>query len=349
MHTSFKTNNNSNQFGVGQQLSRRNPEENKRIIENIDKSADYMYMVKRNRKYKKVRDDCLNRAPLCALWATQGECEKNSVYMKTMCAPSCMACDFLGDVSDPCPGLPVESTLLWKPGDLNAFFEEVVDNVDGKGEQYRKYNPQALSRPKLKSNGYTAPGVKDDGPWIVLLENFLSDAEADRLVEIGNQQGFERSKRTIEQGKPGVVTETRTSTNAWCQDPSCMEDPLIAPVLQRIATTTKSTIAHSEHLQLLKYEPEQFYKKHHDMIPYQLDLPCGPRIMTIFLYLNDVEEGGNTSFPELGISVKPKKGSALLWPNVKDQDPMESDRRTEHQAEAVIKGVKYGEYPYVAM
>ena len=71
MHTSFKTNNDSNQIGVGQKLSRRNPEENKRIVENIDKSVDYMYMVKRNRKYKKVRDDCVNRAPLCALWATQ--------------------------------------------------------------------------------------------------------------------------------------------------------------------------------------------------------------------------------------------------------------------------------------
>jgi hypothetical protein len=36
-------------------------------------------------------------------------------------------------------------------------------------------------------------------------------------------------------------------------------------------------------------------------------LACGPRILTFFLYLSDVEEGGETNFPLLNISVNPKK------------------------------------------
>ena len=266
--------------------------------------------------------------------------------MKTKCAPACMACDYLGDTSETCPGLPESSGPHWKPGDLNAYFEEVVDNTDGKGEYYRQFNPKALSRPLKDSKGNIVSGVKETGPWIVLLENFLSEKEADRIVQIGHTQGYERSVRTVGVNQPDV-TDGRTSDNTWCKEPSCMEDPLVSQVLERIATTTKTTVKHSEHLQLLKYEPGQFYVQHHDFIPYQLDLPCGARIMTLFLYLNDVVEGGNTSFPDLGISVKPKKGSALLWPNVKDEDPMEKDPRVEHEAEVVVKGVKYGANAWV--
>jgi prolyl 4-hydroxylase len=37
-------------------------------------------------------------------------------------------------------------------------------------------------------------------------------------------------------------------------------------------------------------------------------MPAGHRIYTMFLYFSDVEEGGETDFPDLGISVRPKKG-----------------------------------------
>lgn len=50
-----------------------------------------------------------------------------------------------------------------------------------------------------------------------------------------------------------------------------------------------------EHFQVLHYDKEQFYMAHHDYIPEQRHFPCGPRLATFFLYLNDVEEG-MTSF-----------------------------------------------------
>jgi len=63
--------------------------------------------------------------------------------------------------------------------------------------------------------------------------------------------------------------------------------------------------------------------------------------LTFFLYLSDVEEGGETDFPLLNIGVKPKKGKALLWPSTLDDQPLEVDRRTVHQAKPVIKGRKF--------
>ena len=52
---------------------------------------------------------------------------------------------------------------------------------------------------------------------------------------------------------------------------------------------------HAEYLQLLKYEEGQFYKTHHDYIPMQKMRVQGSRILTVFLYLNDVEEGENSN------------------------------------------------------
>jgi prolyl 4-hydroxylase len=41
----------------------------------------------------------------------------------------------------------------------------------------------------------------------------------------------------------------------------------------------------------------------------------GQRIVTFKTYLTNLELGGNTIFPNIGLSVKPAKGTALLWFN----------------------------------
>ena len=87
----------------------------------------------------------------------------------------------------------------------------------------------------------------------------------------------------------------------------------------------------------------QKYTRHHDhaAIDSSSTRPAGARVLTFFLYLSDVEEGGETNFPSLGISITPKKGKAVLWPNTLDSDPQQGDDRTFHQALPVLKGTKY--------
>jgi hypothetical protein len=53
--------------------------------------------------------------------------------------------------------------------------------------------------------------------------------------------------------------------------------------------------------------------------------------------LNDVEEGGETRFNQLNLDVKPRRGRAILWPSVLNEDPNVKDFRTEHEALAVTK------------
>ena len=85
-----------------------------------------------------------------------------------------------------------------------------------------------------------------------------------------------------------------------------------------MAEVTNVPPANMEHFQILKYEEGQYYKTHHDYIPEHQRDSCGPRLATFFLYLNDVEEGGGTHFPQInqekgGLMVTPKMGRAALW------------------------------------
>jgi prolyl 4-hydroxylase len=118
---------------------------------------------------------------------------------------------------------------------------------------------------------------------------------------------------------------------------------------------------------------------HHDYIEHDIERPQGVRILTVFLYLNDVEEGGGTNFPLLDTvrfidqllyvifrfpvltcdlsalllvfvkTVKPQRGRVLLWPSVLNEDPNAKDFRTDHQALPVIKGTKYGANAWIHM
>ena len=90
-------------------------------------------------------------------------------------------------------------------------------------------------------------------------------------------------------------------------------------------------------------EEGEFYGTHHDYIAHDRDAIQGPRILTVFLYLNHVEEGGETRFDYFDDTrVQPKPGRAVVWPSVLDESPMDRDDRTYHEAMPVVRGRKYG-------
>ena len=56
----------------------------------------------------------------------------------------------------------------------------------------------------------------------------------------------------------------------------------------------------------------------------------GERLATFMIYLSGTKKdiGGSTVFPQLGISVKPQRGAALYWHNVKSDGTF--DTRSSH-------------------
>ena len=162
---------------------------------------------------------------------------------------------------------------VWSPGDLDNLFRKLSS------EPYKsKYDVNVLSSPD--NNG--------GGPWVLTMENVVSEDEADRLIELGSVEGYERSTDVGEMKPDGttdsVVSTGRTSLNAWCSD-ECIEDEVVEAVNNRISNMTEIPILNSEDLQLLRYGPGQLYVTHHDYIEYEIDRQAGVRIITVYLYL----------------------------------------------------------------
>lgn len=284
--------------------------------------------------------------------------------MKFDCGLACQSCEDF-DIEKRCPLDPdaIDAISNEEGKELHRIFEQIAD-VNG---SFAHYKPHVLSHPNnesvfhdpdiLNKIQYGVENPVKDGPWVIVLDDFLTEDETSRLIKLGGDRGYERSSNTGKLKADGKheskIDNTRTSENTWCQD-ACYEDPIVKNVLKKIEGVTGIPEVNSEYLQLLRYEKGQFYKLHHDFIGFHKERQCGVRIITFFLYLSDIEEGGGTRFAYLnasdgGLVVNPKRGRALIWPNVLSEDPSKSDGRTYHEAMPVIEGVKYGANAWVHM
>ena len=84
-----------------------------------------------------------------------------------------------------------------------------------------------------------------NAPWAVVLENFLSDEEAERLIELGMEEGYERSSDVGEIKYDGSheqnVNNGRTSFNSWCSG-VCLTDTHVTGIeSQKSQTFLKKT------------------------------------------------------------------------------------------------------------
>ncbi|CAJ1334382.1 unnamed protein product, partial [Effrenium voratum] len=235
--------------------------------------------------------------------AASGGCVTNPGFMTVFCSRSCHACH-LRQTEQRCTRrfLDMDQHPALRPGDMNQMFRDIVSRA----KKY-SYNITVLSK----------------SPWIVTFDNFVSEAEiADML---SNVKEFQRSSDQGEYDEfglmKGIISSKRTSKTAWCLD-TCKASPSYLAVRERISDVIQVPSANFEEMQFLNYAIGEKYVEHHDMNNISdNDHACGPRIYTFFLYLSDVEEGGETNFPRLNISVKPRKGSALLWPSVLSHNP----------------------------
>jgi len=350
-------------FGVVQSahgnLKEKTLDKVKSMLDYMEKSDDYLSLP------TKIRNNCQNNNELCSFWAALDECKKNMAFMKIQCAPACQTCHLI-DISTRCPKLPDAIPAL-KPGDLNSIFQRIVDTAPGNRtltdedrrllatSEMTEYSVSVHSGPSDYSLGEVNIGRdKNDRPWIITLDNFLTDKECDSMIQHGFDVGYKRSEDVGAQKFDGTVDSTkskgRTSENAWCTTRNgCREDVVPKRILDRMSNIMGIPPQNSEDLQILKYEVGQFYNTHHDYIPHQKTRQCGPRILTFFLYLSDVEAGGGTDFPDLGVTVTPKKGRAVLWPSVYNSEPINADMRMRHQALPVNAGLKFGANAWIHM
>ena len=291
---------------------------------------------------------CKNHDEYCTMWAAQGRCVNDRYHdwvddMQTDCALACQSCDQLL-YENRCP-LDPDAPNAWDVGDLNEFFTNITTQ-----EKYQQWEPRVWSRPFAASDMRDTAESSQLGPWIVTLDNVFSEEECQRLIDIGTDKGYERSDDWGEYLPDGTYQtyyhEGRTSHHTWCGS-DCNEDKISQGIMSRIAEITNIPEDNYETLQLLRYETSQKYETHHDYDSPDFHRQQGVRMLTVFLYLSDVEEGGGTNFPHLNLTFTPKRGRVLIWPNVLNEDPHAWDPLTEHQALPVIRGTKYAANAWV--
>jgi prolyl 4-hydroxylase len=113
------------------------------------------------------------------------------------------------------------------------------------------------------------------------------------------------------------------------------EDLVVGALNRRIATATGTAYACGEPLHVLRYAPGQEYKPHLDALPGVEN----QRVVTALVYLNRGYGGGETVFPELGLSAKGESGDCLIFRNVLADG--RGDARTRHAGAPVTGGLKW--------
>lgn len=178
-------------------------------------------------------------------------------------------------------------------------------------------------------------------PQIALLGGVLSDEECDELAHYCEKR-MQRSSIVNDKDGTTAVDPRRTSSGAMIQRG---ETELVAKLEARLAALANWPVENAEGMQVLCYGPGNEYRSHFDW--FDPEKPGarkhmengGQRVGTFVIYLSEVEQGGGTAFPSIGLEIHPKRGGAVFFANT---DPFGTpDKLTLHAGSPVIKGVKF--------
>jgi len=140
-------------------------------------------------------------------------------------------------------------------------------------------------------------------PNIFVVKDFLSDEECEHLINTAKDR-----LRPCNEISAGV---NRTGWGLFFREGE-ENHKVVRGILERMAQYVPVT-SDSEVMQVMRYNDGEETSAHFDYFnpltpngAMKIGI-YGQRIATFLMYLNDVEEGGATIFPELNLRVAPKK------------------------------------------
>lgn len=154
-----------------------------------------------------------------------------------------------------------------------------------------------------------------NSPRVVLFGGFMSEAECDELIAQASPR-LVRSETVDNDTGGSEVNAARTSHGMFFQRG---ESDLLRRIEARIAALVNWPVENGEGVQVLNYKPGAEYKAHYDYFdPAQPGSATilkrgGQRVGTLVMYLNTVERGGGTTFPDVQLEVAPIKGNAVFF------------------------------------
>lgn len=185
--------------------------------------------------------------------------------------------------------------------------------------------------------------VLHTAPEISLVYDFVSQSEADAVMQLslGNL-----TRARVGLYDQSIFSDVRVGKMAFIWDSS---DSVVARLSQRVALLTglNTTYPWGEPLQVVNYGMGGQYDVHYDFdtrwpenkMKSELVQQIGDRLATFMIFLNDVQLGGATVFPEIGVYVRPVARAAVLWYNYDEHG--DGDGRTLHGGCPLLHGQKW--------
>lgn len=220
---------------------------------------------------------------------------------------------------------------------LSALTQAASDQASSQDSGYLFQHENSL---KTSDGQSMKVSMRCNAPDIVLLDNFMSDAECDALCEL-SKGTLTKSEVVDDATGKGVEHQDRVSQGTYF---TLGQNDLVKKIEARINEITGIPVVNGEGIQILNYINGGEYKPHFDYFPDNEGGRAnmsqgGQRIITIIMYLNDVDAGGATVFPEINLNIYPKKGSAVYFSyfNAAGQ----TDPLTLHGGTPVLQGEKW--------
>jgi prolyl 4-hydroxylase len=183
--------------------------------------------------------------------------------------------------------------------------------------------------------------LRCERPQVIVFGEVLSPDECREMIQ-RCQSRLKRSTTVNPENGQEDVIDNRTNEGVWFQ---CCEDSFIERLDRRIASLMNWPLENGEGLQILNYKVGGEYRPHFDYFPPDQmgstahTARAGQRVATLIVYLNDVPDGGNTWFPDAGISVACRQGSAVYFRYLNGERQL--DPLTLHAGMPVLSGEKW--------
>ncbi|MFC4891747.1 prolyl hydroxylase family protein [Pseudofrancisella aestuarii] len=214
--------------------------------------------------------------------------------------------------------------------ELSQYLKSLINNED------LDHKPQLYNLPEETFK--TAQKVPSNKARAYIQPDFLSKEECEQVIA--------RIKKNL---RPSLITNPNEPDKYFRTSKTCdlgiHTDDFIKYIDHKIAGYLGIDPSCSEVIQGQYYQVGNEFKLHTDYFQpntseyKQFAARQGQRTWTFMIYLNNVEEGGHTDFPNLDLSVKPKLGTAVIWNSLDEKGVV--NRNTLHWAKPIIKGEKY--------
>jgi len=176
-------------------------------------------------------------------------------------------------------------------------------------------------------------------PRVIVFGDLVSDEECRALIAAARVR-LARSLTVETQTGGEALNIDRTSDGMFFERG---ENAVVARLEQRLATLLQWPLEFGEGLQILRYSPGAQYRPHYDYFdPGEPGTPTilrrgGQRVATLVMYLQEPEQGGGTTFPDIGLEVAPKRGTGVFF----SYDRPDPATRTLHGGAPVLAGEKW--------